>query len=83
MSKYEIIYHESATDNEWRDGARFDDYLDAIDWAKEHVNAGEYYFIDEIETVEELPKQNMQETVEEFFDYLDECSNGAGLKMMF
>lgn len=33
--------------------------------------------------LEELPKQNMQETVEEFFDYLDECSNGAGLKMMF
>lgn len=33
--------------------------------------------------LEEPPKQNMQETVEEFFDYLDECSNGAGVKMMF
>ena len=33
--------------------------------------------------LEELPAQNMQETVEEFFDYLDECSNGAELKMMF
>lgn len=33
--------------------------------------------------LEDTPAQNMQETVAEFFDYLDECSNGAGLKMMF
>ena len=33
--------------------------------------------------LEEPPAQNMQETVEEFLDYLDECANGAGLKMMF
>lgn len=33
--------------------------------------------------LEEPPAQNMQETVEEFLDYLDECSNGAGIKMMF
>lgn len=33
--------------------------------------------------LEELPKQNMQKIADEFFDYLDECSNGAGPKMMF
>ena len=28
--------------------------------------------------LEKSPAQTMQETVDEFFDYLDECSNNAG-----
>lgn len=84
MTKYAILFINRETTEERQCvitvGNGLDGMYEAGRWAMDNAAANEYYFIDE---VEELPAQNMQETVKEFFDYLDECSNGAGIKMMF
>lgn len=99
MNTYTAIYRNEKTGAVTNlMGFAADDYEGAITLAAAHANSDDSMTVRNDETKEEygLDSQQianwkvrspeieaMRETAEEFFDYLDECSKGAGLKMTF